>query len=312
MNLIIAAVKEALLSFFPNRSYYEAMMKYDFKIGLPRQNLMQLCFSPLAAWTLFVLLGLVYIDPTKYFFSLQKALGPESYMSTFLLSGQVSIMMGSFFVFYFLEWILRKEYLLVVLVFYFLAKSDIHIHLATSAILGIYFSKSCYLWWFHVDLESESRKIWKAVTNLLLLNWLIISIITLLSLDYLQANHFFSGSMAQNRFEFLLLVIFAMYLGVFLLLSLWGHFFARRKIEPSLLPIYYSTEKWILRFKMSAYLKRLLKVRIDAVLPEHLKSSEKFAEIKDQSPGLSLSYLVTTLKKEISYLQEASSRLTIE
>ena len=312
MKIILDAIKEALLSFSPNRCFYEAMMKYDFKIGNPRQNLMQLCFAPLASWTLLILLTVIYIDPTKHLWSLQKIFSPESSIILLLLSGQVSAMLTFFVLFFLLEWIFRKEYLFVAVIFYFLAKSDLHIHLATTGILGIYFARACHMWWFHVDLESETRKIWHTFSNLLLLAWFITSVSALWVLHYLQVNQFFAGSMTANRFEFLFLLVVALYVITYFILCTWGHFYVRVKREPSYLPVHFSTEKWILKFNTSSYLKKLLQEKISETLPAYQKSALQFKELKDQSPGLGMNYLGETLDKEISYLQQASSRLTIE
>ena len=64
---IKSALKSVLMSFTPRRALIESMIQIDFKLGDEKAELMKLCFAPLAAWTLFVLLALIYVDPTKIF-----------------------------------------------------------------------------------------------------------------------------------------------------------------------------------------------------------------------------------------------------
>ncbi|MBC7421608.1 MAG: hypothetical protein H7328_12845 [Bdellovibrio sp.] len=312
MKMILSAIQGTLLSFSFSRNMQEAMMKYDFKIDAPRKNLMQLCFSPLAAWPFFIMLGMIYIDPTKYAFTLQRLLGENRSLGLFLLDGSLSAMLVTFGIFFISEWVFRKEYLLVGIVFYFLAKSDLHLHLATAAVLSVYLSRACYLFWLKNTLESRSRKIWTIATALNLIAVIVVVMASIYALDYLQANQYFSGSISANRFEFLTSMVVAFYAVPLLFLSAWGHFYVRRRVEPSFLPIYFSTSNWILLFNMSSYLQKLLLEKTSHVLAEHKKSVKQFNEIKDQSPGLGMNHLLTTLNKEISYLQVASSRLTID
>ena len=312
MSTIFLAVKQALLSFFPNRSMQESMMRYDFKIGDPRLNFMQLCFSPLAAWPLFVLIAAIYLDPTKYFFTLQRILPEESSFGLFLLSGQFSTMISAFFIFFLIQFNFKKEYLFESLIFYFLAKSDIHIHFATAAVLGIYLARASHLWRLFFRLESRTRKIWNISTGLIFGSCISVIGLSLYGLDQLQAYGFFSGSLTANRFEFLTLLILALYLVQFLSLSIWGHFYIRLTIEPSFLPIYFTTANWINRISLRPQFRDLLKNRVQFALREHLNSAAQFQQIKDQSLGPSMNYLGITLDKEISYLRQASSRLTVD
>lgn len=310
--MILDAIKEVLLCFFPVRAMYEAMIKYDFKIENPRKNLLQLCLAPLAAWPFFLLLLVIYFDPTKCAFSLQSTLGPESMLTNFLLSGQIEnmwIIGGTFFL---IEWIFRREYLFLALLFYFVAKADVHIHLATAAVIGTFIARAFYLWWFHITLESQTRKTWKLATSLQCISTITVSIAVLFALDYLQRNHYFSSSITANRFEFSILSLLSYYVSSLVVLLTWGHFYSGQRLEPSFLPVHYSTETWLYRFSMRPYITKLMKDKIRKALPEHLQSVKHFDELKDQSPGLGMNHLGITLTKETGYLQSASSRLTIE
>ena len=58
---ILLALQEVFLSYTPERSFTQSMIKFDFKLGPERSNLMQLCFSNLAAWPLFFILLLILL-----------------------------------------------------------------------------------------------------------------------------------------------------------------------------------------------------------------------------------------------------------
>ncbi len=309
---MLEALKNVLLSFSVGHSLYESMMSYDFKIRDAKTSLMQLCFSHLASWPLFIMVIIIYINPFKYSFTVQNLFGSESQISFFLLDGHLSPMAICFSVLFLIEWIFRKQALLTLLIFFMLAQSDLHIHLAVACVLGIYLSWYCHNWWFHIDLESQTKKIWQKVTNLQLLTWLIVSVGALTSLNYLQFNQFFAASLSENRYQFLVLIIFSFHALAFIFSAIWGHFFFRRQIEPSFLPIYYSTAKWILRIKLSNHFKNLLQQRVKSVLTDHQQARAQFQTVKDQSLGIERSPLINTLNKEIGLLEEASSRLTIE
>lgn len=307
---IINAIKDAVLSYSPARSLIESMMKYDFKLGDTRTHLMQLCFSSLASWPLILILTAIYFDPFKYSWSLVKLFSEQNLFVLFLLDGHLSSMLIFFFAFFVLEWILRKEYFLLAIVFYFLNRSELHIHLAVIAVLATYFSRICYLWWLTVDVESESKKIWKAVSILQALAWLIVVVSSLNALDYLQSNHLFNEGSDLNRYSFLALIVLLYHVFSHLFLSLWGHFYFQKVVEPSNLPTYYSTSQWILRFNMSYYLQSLLKPQIAQQLEKHIERERQFVELKAQSPALAKFAVGAVLRKEIAFLKEANLRLT--
>lgn len=314
VSIILAAVKEVFLSFTPNRSLLEAMMRFDFKVGDPRKNLMQLSFSPLASWPLFILLGLVWLSSDKsccLYSMVSKVFGDESAIRYLLLDGRPSAMLSVFLIFFILEWILRKEYLLIALPAFFLSTYELHLHLAVSAAIGVYLSRSCYLWWFHIELESLSRKIWIWATTLQFVATVVVSVGSLWALDSYQFFRSFSPGVLRNGTEFLIFMIFSFQFFIFLFLSLWGHFSYQKKVDPSFLPIYFSTTTWILRFKMSFLLKKQLKEKTAEGLKVHMKSLQQLQEMKDQSPGVSLKHLEEVLNKELVYLQTSASRLTI-
>lgn len=310
MKQIFLAIKEVLLSYSPARSLIESIMKFDFKIGDSKTNLMQLCFSNLASWPLVIILLAVNLDPFRFSWSLVKLLSFESPLILFLLDGHLANMLLVSLLFFVLEWVLRKEYILIAIVFYFLNRSELHIHLATVAVLAVYLSRITYLWWLSVDSESETKKIWITVSVLQFVAWLCIAFTVISTLDYIQINNLLSESGDLNRFNFLAAGIL-LYNGLSLLfLSLWGHFHVQKEIEPTHLPTYYSTSNWILRFNMSYYLQSRLRQQVTLQLEKHLKNEIQFQELKSLSPSLAKFSVEDVLKNEIGYLKEAKLRIS--
>lgn len=304
------SLTEVALSFSVQRSEIESMMKVDFKIGHERTNLMQLCFSTLAAWPLFILIAILYFEPTKASWSLQQSLSQGSEVAFWLLDGRLENMALFFGIFFILQWIFRQEFFFISVVFYFLLKSDIHFHVAIASISAIIFSRSCYLWSMHLALKSFSKKIWKTFTSLQLVGWLVGSVISFLLVDQLEVNRYFSESITENRFEMALLSLGIIYFFQFLSVCVWGHFSFQQKKEPTDFPICYSTTAWILRFKMRSSFKKQIKEQTEKYLALHQQNLEELKSIKDLSP-VSIPFQINqVLQTEIEYLKTASSRLT--
>jgi hypothetical protein len=307
---ILLALKETFLSYSPSRSLIEGMMKYDFKVGVPRVNLMQLCFSNLAAWPLIIVIALIHLDPFKYSWTLVSLISFENPVILFLLDGRLGAMVWFFVIFFIIEWLIRKEYVLLALIFYFLNKGELHIHLASVGVLAIYLSRISYLWWLSLDALSETQKIWKSVSILQFVAWIVTTICILNALDYIQLNFLFNENSDLSRFNFLCIVVVLYHVCSHLFLSLWGHFYFQKKIEPSNLPTYYSTAHWILRFNMSYYLQKLLKNKLSAQSEKHAESQKQFDELKIVSPGLVKLSVESVLKKETAFLKEAGLRIS--
>lgn len=316
VKMIFSVIQDVLKTGTPNRALTEGLIKYDFKLEEPRQNLMQISFSALANWPLFFALLLIAFDPTRSLWSLNalmaRLFGEDSSVRFFLLSGQISDMATILAIFFLLEWIFRLEYFLIAIVFYFLAQSQLHLHLALSAVMGVYLSRACYWWWLRFDLESRTQKIWTWAASMQLLAVIVVSFFSLVVLDQYQHLQYFSGSQTENRYQFLLSVVFFFQFMTFLLMSLWGHFSFQQKADPSYLPVYFSSSVWIARFGISSRLVGALQLKTQESLKAHERSLAQLKELKDQSPAGAMKTLEETLHKELGYLQTAASRLTID
>ncbi len=307
-----SAIKEVLTSFSPKCSAFEAMMKIDFKIDEERVNLMQLCFSGLAAWPIVVLAWIIQLNLLPSAWSLQYIFAEQMDFRFFLMDGRFGNMLLFFGLFFIIEWIIRKEYFLLCLILYFLLKSDFHFHLALASCGGVLLSRCCYVWWLHLDLKSRSFTIWKTFSSLQIAGTFMGLILCLYLLQILFNLGYFSASGNENRYQALVFFILVIYLSPLLLTSVWGHFFVKRKKEPTDFPIHYSSASWILRFRMRPFLRKKLLEQIHKYLDLHQKNLDDFLALKDLGPVSIPSQIIKILKIELGYLNLASSRLTIE
>lgn len=309
MKQILEALKDVFLSFFPSRSLIESMMKYDFKIGDSKTQMMQLCFSNLASWPLIFILLLINFDPFRYSWSLVKLLSYDNTFMLFLLDGRILNMLVIFLVFIALEWLLKKEYILIALVFYFLGRSELHIHLAVAAVLAIYVARISYLWRLSLACASETKKIWKAVSILQFAAWLVTAVVILNALDFIQINHLFNEDSDLTRFNFLCLAVLIYHIFNHLFLSLWGHFYVQKKIDPAYLPVYFSTSQWLSKVKFRGSFLSIINAKITEQLSKHQQNQVELEELKKINPKINQAALEQILKREVTYLNEAQQRL---
>ncbi len=300
-RLLISVFKTVFSSVTPNRCLMEGLLKYDFKCEEPRKHVMQISFSALASWPLFILIFMIWFDPFRYSWSLNSIFGEGSEFRFFLLDGQVSVMILFALLFFCLEWFIRNEYVFIAIVFYFLAKSELHLHLALASVIGVYFSKACYLCRLSLSLQSKTKRIWIWVTTLQLIATVSVSIASLLILDQ-----------TWPRFYFLACVIFIVQFAIFSMAAVWGHFYFKIKNDPAFIPIYFSTATWLKKMKLSSDCKQQLRRVTQNQINIHHASLRQLQEMKDQSLGVRLGSIEVILNKELAYLRSAASRLTIE
>jgi len=305
---IVTALYDSFLSYSTARSLLESMMKLDFKIGDRRTAFMQLCFSYLAAWPVVPMILILWLKPFSLAPDLNAWLGADHPLVLFLLNGQISAMLTIFLSMFVIQWVLRKEYVLIFLIFYLQSRSEIHIHLSVSALLAVYFSRLCYLWWLSVDVAGQARQLWKSASIIQMCAWLLVAGCALTSLDHIQKNFLWvEAEIWSGRYGFLALLLLGYHVLNHSLLSLWGHFAYVKKTDPSDLPSYYSTSTWILRFNMSHHLQSLLRRKVSEQIALHQDHQEKLRELPDH---LRQSHLQSVIGRELSWLKEASLRLT--
>jgi hypothetical protein len=100
-------------------------MRFDFKLGDARENLMQACFAALAAWPMFLLFAVISYDPFKADWSLVHFLAPDNSVLLYLLDGRLQTMFVFFSVAFVIEWVFRREYLYLFLLAYFVGRFEL-------------------------------------------------------------------------------------------------------------------------------------------------------------------------------------------
>jgi hypothetical protein len=305
---ILLSLKDTLLALTPGRSFCEAMLKADFKVGDRRRALMQLCFSSLAAWPLAVLVVLVGFCPLSW--QLTRILPQDHFMVLWLLDGRLPELLIFFAALYVLQWILRLEYVFLILIFYGVRSQQLHINLAVAGVLAIYLSRISYQWWLSVDCASVTKTIWKSAHVLQLVAWVVTAVLALSALDYLQRQYLFSENGDLSRFNFLVVIVLLYHAWGQLILSLWGHFYFQKNQDPSDLAIHYSTAQWLLRFKISKSLRARLRAQVSEQLAKHQQHQEQMAELRAKHPALGQNNLQSVLTQETVFLSEANLRLT--
>lgn len=312
------------LTFFSFRSFtqtcMEAMQKVDFKIGQLRLNLVQMSLSPLAAWPILLLLVIFYFDPTRTTWTLQgvltKNVSETNVIGFWLLDSSITHLLLVGFMFFLLEWLFRIEYGLISVILFLQAHADLHLLLSVAALFGLYLAQTSYLWWFYVELKSQTRRLWSRFCLTLYLGLLTSLVVILFGYIYFKQNGYFSFSIYVNRYEFLglsLVIIYGLRL-VFLLI--WGHFtyqkIQNQPLNPDELAISYSTVTWILRYRMSSSLKNILLQQTEKRLKEYNDQIVQLNDLKDQSPVLLPFDLQKSFNEQHEYLKLASQRLTVQ
>lgn len=310
IKTMMKAIREVLLLLSPANALLESMIRYDFKIGDQRQTSMQMCFAYLAAWPLLLAAVLVAFDPFKNSWSLTQLLSEQSSFVHLLFDGHGSVMLGFFFTFFVIEWLVRSEQVLVVILFYFLSRSELHVHLALASVWGIYLSRICYQWWAVYDLTGRQRFIWSRVCQIQMVGWVAATIISLFALDYMSGNHLYQSEGVLTRLNFVVVMLVMFFAGTQLLLIVWGHFYFNRPLDPSFIPISYSTGRWVLRFKLSAHMRDDLNRTTELQIQKHNIRINELTTLKQEAPLVDLQRLVWALETERDYLKEARQRIS--
>jgi hypothetical protein len=309
MSSVLKSFKLALFSFSPSKCLVESFIRFDFKLGDSKENLMQACFASLAVWPMFVLLAVIAYDPFKADWSLVHFLAPDNSFLLFLLDGRLQTMFVFFGVTFVLEWIFRREYLILFILAYLVGRFELHINLAVAAMLGIILSRISYHWWAMLDLTSDSRKIWARLHQTQMLAWVVAVAAALLTLDYLQINHIFQKQGLLTRLNFFAMV-YACYNGLNLMASMiWGHFYFHAKKDPTTLSTYYSSAQFILRFRLGEQMVYQMKKLVKEQIQKHTQHSQEYENLKKESPGLANFPFSKVVQLELSYLREALLRL---
>lgn len=301
--MVLEQIKLTLKSFSVLKNQHEALVTFDFDKSKRREALMRLCFSPLAAWPLFVILVLFLLNPLRYQFSLTQALGMENILVQTLFGMDwlyAAVLCGVFFA---LSYFTRKEFLWLGIIGFLLAQGDLHLLLALTLVACVLAARLMINFRCIRFLESYTKSVLLVTLFLSLVAWaLAVHLSFELYKALLQAGYF-SASMFANRLETFILVV-ALYYGLELfVLSVWGHFYTKRNPEPSEFAIQYSTALILSKLSLGIAFKALLKEQV-----AHKQNNKPIYEKADLD--LLPKRLVELHRKEESFLTKALSVLT--
>ncbi len=308
LNKVTRALKGSFFSFSVPDNLMQSFVRWDFKIGDNQTNLMQVCFSSVAAFWLIAFLLVLNFDLTPVNWSLTNIFGHESVLILTILDGRLNNMMTFFFIFFVIEWLIRKETILLILIGYFLSRGEWHLNLAVASALGIYLSRITYFFWAGLDLDSEAKTVWNNLHRLQLLIYVAFAAGGLWTLDFFQSGYLLQKTGYFSRLNFFIYFLIVFHFANQILLSLWGHFYFKKIREPSDIWIHYSTANFILRFNIA---KPLLKQIIDiskVQIQKNEKHKADFQELQKINPVVTDSAINHALEKTQTYLKEALAR----
>lgn len=302
-SMVFEQLKLTLKSFSVLKNQHEALVTLDFDKSQRREALMRLCFSPMAAWLLVVVLLLFIISPLRYHFSLTAMLGLENVVVQTLLGTDwlyAAILSGVVFV---ISYFTRKELLLIGIVGFLISQGDMHLFLGLLLLACIVLARVLLnVRWIRF-LESYSKGAWFVTCGISFITWALAVHFSFEIYRTLLQGGFFAQSMYANRMEMFILAV-CLYYGLELtVLSVWGHFYTQKNPEPSEFAIKYSSARILKKLSLSKSFKEDLKDQVIVT-----KNNQRVYENADLD--LLPKRLVELHRKEETFLTTALSSLT--
>lgn len=303
ISMVIEQLKLTLKSFSIIKNQHEALVTLDFDKSQRREALMRLCFSPLAAWPLFVVLLFFIINPLRYHFSLTAMVGMENVIVQTLLG--TDWLYAAFFsaIVFTVSFLTRKEFILLGLVGFMISQGDMHLFLGLSLAACIILARvfTNIRWIRH--LESYSKSVWLITSALSFISWALSVHFSFEVYRRLLQAGFFSHSMYANRLEVFILAVCIYYALELVILSVWGHFYTLKNPEPSDFSVKYSSSRLLKKLSLSKGFKEDLKDQVIVI-----KNNQRVYENADLD--LLPKRLVELHRKEETFLTQAVSSLT--
>ncbi|AZZ35765.1 hypothetical protein CIK05_02760 [Bdellovibrio sp. qaytius] len=301
--MVFEQLKLTLKSFSILKNQHQALVTLDFDKNQRREALMRLCFSPLAAWPLLLVLLFLIINPLRYNLSLTNMLGMENILvQTFFGMDWLYAAILCLFVFA-VSFYTRKESLMIAMVGFFISQGDMHLLMGLSLLACIVLARLLTnLRWVR-SLESHTKSVWLVTSILSFISWALAVHLSFQMYNYLLQAGFFSQSMYANRLEFFILVVCLYYGLELIVLSVWGHFYTLKNPEPSEFTIKYSSSRLLKKLTLGYRFKDDLKDQIIVI-----KNNQRVYENADLD--LLPKRLVELHRKEESFLTTALSALT--
>ncbi len=254
--MIAQQIKKILLQFSASKVQHESLVAYDFKMTDKKSALMQMCFSALANWSLIIIFALLYINPLRYQFSIHSFFEADSRLVFWAYSENF---LWGFLIFTVLASLVNIEILWLSILAWLISNGEIHVLISVGGVTGVFFASARRNLKLMTFMQSKIKKVWMyfslaqiaAVFTSAILNYFI----------YVNLKNFgyFSTTMTINRFEFFIFAVALHNFIQFVVLSLWGHFYARYTTEPSDWIISYSSAEILNKLSLSRKFKFELK-----------------------------------------------------
>ncbi len=301
--MVFEQLKLTLKSFSILKNQHQALVTLDFDKTQRREALMRLCFSPLAAWPLVLVLVFFIINPLRYHFSLSQRLGMDNVFVQALFGMDWLLAVALAAIVFTISYFSRKEFMLIAIVGFLISQGDMNLFVGLMLLACIILARILLnLRWVRF-LESYSKSAWFVTCSLSFLVWAGAVHMSFELYKYLLQQGFFSQSMYANRLEFFILALCLYYGLELVVLSVWGHFYTQKKSDPSDYAIKYSSSRLLNKLSLGKAFKEDLK---DQVIV--FKNNQRVYENADLD--LLPKRLVELHRKEDSFLTTALSALT--
>ncbi len=268
--MIIEQLKKIIQKNSATRAQHEALVSIDFKLVDEKAGLMQLCFSVFAQWPVAVAILILFLNPWRYQMSLQSLLGFDGRMmmwtfsENFLLGYVVFAILGS---------LVKIELLWLSIIAFLISNGEIHVLIAVGAATGVFFSTARRNLNLISALDGRIKGTWIFYSALQMVLVFVAAAVNYIIYMNLKNFGFFNATIYVNRYEFFSLAVLIHYMIQFLGLSAWGHFYARRKIDPADWKISYSTGLILRRLSLRKYFKIQLKEVVENKIKQKADTS---------------------------------------
>jgi hypothetical protein len=254
--MIVEQLKKIVKKMSAVRVQHEALVATDFKICDEKAGLMQMCFSVFAQWPVAVAILILFLNPFRYQMSVQSLLGFDgrimvwTYSENFLLGYIIFAVLAS---------LIKIELLWLTVIAFLISNGEVHVLVAVGAATGVFFASARRNLNLISALDGRIKGTWIFYTALQMV--LVFAAAAINYVIYMNLKNFgyFNATMYVNRYEFFSLAILIHYIVQFMGASLWGHFYARRKVDPSDWKVSYSTGLVLSRLNLSSAFQNELK-----------------------------------------------------
>ena len=276
---MISMIKQAVLANFkktsPLRAIEEGLISFDFQVKDPQLSLMQISFSPLASWLSVILMVIAWLSPLRYQFTLVQYLGFEHSLVSFLFQSSLQAQSLVFIAFLLLGTIVRYEFIATFLLTFLLSNGDVHIVLAQAGLLGILFSQiRTQLKWLG-KTQGAVKKILYWIVALQFMTYTLFVFVSWTILEQTRVSGLFDISIRSYRVEYLIFIYVLYQILMLSVLSMWGHFYARAKQEPSVWNVKYSSVILLPQFHLSTSFQKIFEQKVRDLAQSRQQSNDQ-------------------------------------